>query len=112
MENQNLFISYSHSNKNIFWKIADRLQKDYTICIDRDYLIGGVAQVKEISKGIYNPKLLIPIISDDYCNSDACGEEFELAKRKKKTILPIMLIRYGSNGIDLKISKLTTFYAF
>ena len=110
--NQNIFLSYSHSNKNIVWKIADRLQKIFTIWIDRDYLKGGKVQSKEISNGVNNATLFIPFISDEYCNSDACGREFFLAKENKKIILPIMLVRKASNGVDVKIARLTTFYAF
>ena len=111
MSEQNLFISYSHTNKNIVWKIADRLQKIYKIWIDRDFLIGGKVQSKEISNGVNNASLFLPFISDEYCNSDACKEEFALAKINKKKMLPIMLVRKASNGIDLQIATLTLFLA-
>jgi hypothetical protein len=39
----------------------------------------------EISNGINNATLFIPFISDDYCNSEACREEFSLVKKKEKT---------------------------
>ena len=82
--NQNIFLSYSHSNKNIVLEIADRLTSVLPIWIDRDYLKGGVDQAQEISNGINNAKLFIPFISDEYCKSDACREEFALAKKRKK----------------------------
>jgi len=109
--NQNIFLSYSHSNKNIVWKIADRLQKIFTIWIDRDYLKGGKVQSKEISNGVNNATLFIPFISDEYCKSDSCGKEFALAKENKIIILPIMLLRKASNGIDYEIAGLTLFLA-
>ena len=111
MSNLNIFLSYSHSNKNIVLEIADRLTSVLPIWIDRDYLKGGVDQAQEISNGINNTKLFIPFISDEYCKSDACREEFALAKINKKKMLPIMLVRKASNGIDLQIATLTLFLA-
>ena len=107
---KNIFLSYCHVNENIFHKIADRLKEVYTIWIDRDSLKAGDDQDNEISNGIRNAKIFLPFISNSYCNSKACREEF--AKKKEKLILPIMLQREASNGIDLTIAKLTTFYAF
>ena len=112
MNKQDIFISYSHSNKNIVHKVADRLKQVNPIWIDRDYIKAGTIQDMEISNGINNATLFIPFISDDYCNSEPCREEFTLAKKKKKVMLPIMLVRDAKNGIDLTLAKLTTFYAF
>jgi hypothetical protein len=90
MANVNIFLSYSHT----------RLKVIYPIWIDKYNLKAGDDQDKKISNGINNATLFIPFISDDYCNSEACREEFTLAKKKKKLMLPIMLQRYSSNGIQ------------
>ena len=84
----------------------------HDVWIDTDHLIGGKVQSKEISFGINKAKLFLPFISDEYCNSEACAAELALAKDNKKIILPIMLVRKASNGIDYEIARLTTFYAF
>ena len=84
MSEQKIFISYSHANEDIVHEVANRLKQVYNVWIDRDYLIGGKPQAQEISNGINNATLFIPFISDEYCNSDACREEFALAKNKKK----------------------------
>ena len=112
MNNQNIFLSYSHANKNIVWEIADRLKKIYSIWIDRDILKAGVRLDKEIADGIRNSSLFICFISKEYCNSDACDEEFSLAKSLKKPMLPVMFQREATNGLELTIAKLNTFYAF
>ena len=82
MTKQNIFISYCHANKNIVHKVANRLKEVHNVWIDTDHLIGGIAQSKEISTGINNAKLFLPFISDGYCNSDPCNQEFALAKKK------------------------------
>ena len=110
--NQNIFLSYSRSNKNIVWKIADRLRDIYPIWIDRDRLTGGVRLDKAIADGVRSSILIICFISKAYCESDACNEEFALAKELKKKMLPVMLEREATNGIELTISKLNKFYAF
>jgi hypothetical protein len=112
MANVTIFLSYSHTNRKIVWKIATRLKVIYPIWIDKYNLKAGDDQDKEISNGINNATLFIPFISDNYCDSEACREEFSLAKKRKKLMLPIMLQRDSSNGIDLTLAKLTTFYAF
>ena len=80
--------------------------------IDRDNLKAGDDQDMEISNGIKNATIFLPFISNAYCNSKACRNEFALAKKKEKLMLPIMLVREATNGIDLTIAKLTNFYAF
>jgi len=112
MSKEKIFISYCHANKDIVRKVADRLKQVHNVWIDTDHLKAGVDQDQEISVGIKNSALSIPFISDNYCNSDACKAELAVAKKKKKAMLPIMLVRDASNGVDVKIATLTTFYAF
>ena len=112
MSKQNIFISYSHANKDIVRKVSDRLKQYHDVWIDTDHLIGGKVQSKEISVGIKTSALFILFISDNYCNSDACKAELAVATIYKKAMLPIMLVRDASNGVDVKIATLTTFYAF
>jgi hypothetical protein len=112
MNKQNIFLSYSHTNKNIIWNIADRLKQNHSIRIDRDCLIPGVDQDMEISNEMKNATTFLPFISKNYCNSEACRKEFALAENKGEKFLSVMLEKEVFNGIDYKISNLTTFYAF
>ena len=107
-----LFLSYSHANSKIVHEIADKLKETYKIWIDSDVLKAGIRLDKEIANGIRESSLFICFISNEYCASDACNEEFALAKSLKKSILPVMLVREATNGIELTIAKLKTFYAF
>jgi hypothetical protein len=69
MNKQNIFLSYSHTNKNIVWDTADRLKQSHSTWIDRDCIIPGVDQDMETSNGIMkNSKLFLPFISKNYCN--------------------------------------------
>jgi hypothetical protein len=110
-----LFVSYSHSNKEIVHKIADELTKiNYKIWIDRD-LCEGHMLFADIQKGIENSHIVICFISKNYCNSENCKDEIFHARNKKKKILPIMLDDYfkvEQEGIQLMISRINSFYAF
>ena len=112
MNKQKIFISYCHKNEKVVHKIADRLKEVYPIWIDRDSLIGGVKLDKEIAEGVENSILFLCFISKEYCNSEACNEEFSLAKKLKKKMLPVMLQREAKNGLKLTIARLNTFYMF
>ena len=112
MEKNNVFLSYSHSNENVVHNIANRLKEIYETWIDRDNLKGGDRLDKEIANGVKKCHVFICFISQQYCKSEACNEEFALAKKLKKVMLPVMLEREANNGIELTLSKLNMFYAF
>ena len=105
-------MSYSHANKNIAHKVADRLKEVHNVWIDIDQLRAGDPIDMALSKGITKATLFLPFISDKYCTSNECMAEFALASSMRKKILPIMLVRSASNGIDYAIATLTMFYAF
>jgi hypothetical protein len=109
---QNIFISYSHAHKVIVHKIADKLKAKFTVWIDTDNLKGGVILDQEIEDGIKNTSLFVCFISEKYCESDRCMDEFALANNLGKKILPVMLKREAKNGVELRIAKLNKFYAF
>ena len=112
MANKYIFVSYCHKNEKVVHDVANRLKQTYPIWLDIYNLKPGDNNDKEIADGVRDSSLFICFISNFYCNSNACIEEFYLAKKLKKIILPIMLERSGSNGIELTISKLNLFYAF
>jgi hypothetical protein len=110
-----LFVSYSHSNKEIVHKIADELTKvKYKIWIDRN-LIQGNMLFADIQNGIQTAHIVICFISENYCKSKNCMIEINFAYNKDKKILPIMLDDYfkvEQEGIQLMISRINNFYAF
>jgi hypothetical protein len=112
MVKKQIFVSYCHKNKEVVHKVASRLKEKYPIWLDIYNLKPGDNKDKEITDGVTDSCLFICFISNFYCSSEACTDEFYLAKKLKKIIFPIMLERSGSNGIELTISKLNTFYAF
>ena len=61
---------------------------------------------------IRNSNLFICFVSTEYCNSGACDEEFSLAKKLKKKMIPIMLTQEATNGFELTIVKLKRLDAF
>ena len=73
------------------------MKESFSVWIDRDNLIGGVRLDEKISDGIRNCSLFICFISEKYCGSLPCREEFALAKRLEKKILPVMLQREATN---------------
>ena len=112
MANKHIFVSYCHKNKKVVHDVANRLKQTYTIWLDDDNLKSGENKDEKIADGVRDSSLFICFISNFYCDSSACTDEFFLAKERNKIILPIMLERSGSNGIELTIAKLNKFYAF
>ena len=112
MANKHIFVSYCHKNKKVVHDVANRLKQTYTIWLDDDNLKSGDDKDKKITDGVRDSFLFICFISNFYCESKACREEFSLAKKLNKTMLPIMLERSASNGIELTLSTLNEFYAF
>jgi uncharacterized protein with NAD-binding domain and iron-sulfur cluster len=112
---KHLFVSYSHSNKDIVHRVADELIKlNYKIWIDRD-LTEGHMLFADIQNGIEISHLIICFISKTYCDSQNCMNEITLAYNQKKKILPIMLDDYfkvEKKGIKFMISQINSFYAF
>jgi uncharacterized protein with NAD-binding domain and iron-sulfur cluster len=112
---KHLFVSYSHSNKEIVHRVADELIKlNYKIWIDRD-LTEGHMLFADIQNGIEISHLIICFISKTYCDSQNCMNEITLAYNQKKKILPIMLDDYfkvEKKGIKFMISQINSFYAF
>ena len=109
---ENIFISYSHADKDIVHKIADKLKANFTVWIDKVNLKVGDNQDEKIADGIRHTSLFICFISEKYCESRPCRDEFALANKLGKKILPVMLKREAKNGIELKLARLNTFYAF
>jgi hypothetical protein len=82
---KNIFISYSHADKVIVHQIFDKLKANFTVWIDKVNLKGGDNLDKKIADDIENTSLFICFISEKYCESGPCTDEFALANNKKKT---------------------------
>jgi hypothetical protein len=72
----------------------------------------GDNQDEKIADGIRHTSLFICFISEKYCDSEPCNREIALADNLNIKILPVMLQRHAKNGIELKLARLNTFYAF
>ena len=107
-----IFISYCWKNKQVVHKVADELQKlNYNVWIDRDQ-IPGVNLYTEIANGMRNSHIFMCFISNDYCVSKICMKEVSLAHESGKIILPVMLVRSATNGVELLVSDLLRFNAY
>ena len=113
-----IFISYCQ--KNLFIRdIASKLKEKFEVWIDHEYLKSG-NQDAIIQAGILSSDLFVPFVSKEYCLSSSCTREYELAQRlldkKNKQILPVMIEDIeemeDSNGMLLKVTPLTRFYAY
>jgi hypothetical protein len=109
---KNIFISYSNANRNVVYKIAEKLKANFNVWVDIDNLKVGDNLYENIADGIRNSSLFICFISEEYCMSKCCTEELVFADNLKKKILLVMLQREAKNGVELKIAKLNTFYEF
>jgi hypothetical protein len=87
-----LFLSYSYKNKEIVYKIQNRLEKlNYKIWIDAE---DDDEYNWELTKQrIRESHIIICFISEDYCNSKSCFGELLYAYNKKKSVLPITFDR-------------------
>ena len=112
MNNQKIYLSYSHANKNIVRRVADRLKEVYPIWIDIDHLTAGAKIDEEIANAVKNSSFFICFISKTYCESHACNREFSFANNLRKKILPVMLEREATNGIELSIASLHRLHAY
>jgi hypothetical protein len=86
-----LFISYCHKNKQIVHKVAEKLQQKYEIWIDLNFNNGNL--YREIANGIDESQIFVCFVSKEYCESETCCKEIQLAYDSKKIIMPIMLER-------------------
>ena len=83
MANKHIFVSYCHKNKKVVHDVANRLKETYTIWLDDDNLKSGENKDEKIADGVRDSFLFICFISNFYCDSSACTDEFFLAKQKK-----------------------------
>jgi hypothetical protein len=106
--NNSFFISYSQYDKNIVHKVANALEiKKFKIWIDRDKKQVESDKEKKINQYIKSSKVFICFISENYCKSEACKKELDLAFRNKNNIFPIMLVQNATGGVEHIITNST-----
>jgi len=94
-----VFISYSHANKDEVIFIAQELEhlhSDIRIFLDRKELSPGASWQQEIFEAIDDCKKVIPIFSPSYITSKVCKEEYNIAHfrhrdSEKGVLVPIYL---------------------
>jgi len=94
-----IFISYSHENKDEVDFIVEQLKKKYPewrIFLDRMELNPGSAWQKEIFNALDVCKKIVAIYSPSYLNSKVCKEEYNIAHfihrdSNEEVLIPIYL---------------------
>src|SRR5687768_16601059 len=88
-----IFISYAREDgSEIADEIADRLRSlQHEVFLDVDSIRVGSVWKKELKRRVHWANVLIVIITPASNESDFVYQEIELAKLKKKTILPIQV---------------------
>ena len=78
-----VFISYSHQNKEAADILAKRLREirsGIRIFLDREYLQAGMAWQEEIYKSVERSRYVVAMLSPDYLASKNCRTEFAIAR--------------------------------
>ncbi|KAI8804563.1 Toll/interleukin-1 receptor homology domain-containing protein [Cladochytrium replicatum] len=87
-----IFLSYRHTDAAVVERISDRFkQAGFKVWRDME---GGNMRGDLLSRmrwAIDNSKIVVPIISREYCSSDNCKFEFGYAMQHNKVIFPITL---------------------
>ncbi|KAI8801516.1 hypothetical protein BJ742DRAFT_579543 [Cladochytrium replicatum] len=88
-----IFLSYRHTDSAVVERISDRFkQVGFKVWRDTE---GGNMRGDLLSRmrwAIDNSKIVVPVLSRDYCSSDNCKFEFRYAKQNNKVIFPIALV--------------------
>ncbi|KAI8801517.1 Toll/interleukin-1 receptor homology domain-containing protein [Cladochytrium replicatum] len=87
-----IFLSYRHTDARAVERIPDRF-KQARLNVWRD-MEGGNMRGDLLSRMRWqstNSKIVVPIISKEYCSSDNCKFEFVYAMQNNKVIFPIAL---------------------
>lgn len=87
-----IFISYSHVNKDVVHKIADLLEKNkIKLWIDKTEIGTSDKQIEEMANGLNGSKIALCFLSVDYYKSFYCKREIKYAFKleSKMEIRPI-----------------------
>ncbi|CAF4246723.1 unnamed protein product [Didymodactylos carnosus] len=97
-EKYDMMISYSWNEKELIYKIYDRLVKDgYRIWLDRDNMYGSI--ILRMAEAIENSDFILISMSSAYKKSPNCQAEAEYAYNRKRCIIPLISEEnYRANG--------------
>ena len=95
----NIYISYSHGEKQLCQEICKRLMKyDLNVLCDYEFLNAGADYTEEIKKNIRhaaNNGYFVALCSDNYVNSSYCNKEFQYAHDYEANIIPVALSEHA-----------------
>lgn len=88
-----IFLSYSHKNKDDINELYDILTKKYKLSLwkDTQSIRTGDDFREEIHHGILNAKIFLSCLSKDYIESKNCIKELKLANSLEKKCLLLVL---------------------
>lgn len=92
-----IFISYSRTRDAIDLMSNDLESLSHEVWWDKKELAGGQAWWKEIITNIENADLIIPALSPNFLNSDACRREINYAVALNKRLLPVLVQDIDTN---------------
>lgn len=85
-----VMLSYSHSDKDLCYRLHDRLVKDnFRVWIDRDYMHG--ATMSAMADAIENSQFVVVCMSDSYKQSVYCQSEAHYAFQRQCGFIPIVM---------------------
>jgi hypothetical protein len=85
-----IMLSYSHSDKDLCYRLHDRLIKDnFRVWIDRDYMHG--ATMSAMADAIENSQFVVICMSDSYKQSVYCQSEAHYAFQRQCGFIPIVM---------------------
>jgi len=94
----NIMLSYSHSNKELYHAIYERLVKDgFRVWLDRDEMHG--APMVAMANAIENSEYVLICMSDAYKQSPYCQLEAHYAFERRCRLIPLIITpRYKPDG--------------
>jgi hypothetical protein len=85
-----IMLSYSHSDKDLCYRIHDRLTKDqYRVWLDREYMHG--ATMVAMADAIENSEFILICMSDAYKQSAYCQSEAHYAFERRRYLIPLIV---------------------
>lgn len=89
-EKCDVFLSYSHDDRQVVEQIAAGLKQAGLSCwIDKDELRANAPYNEEIVSGIDAAKVFIAFLSKSYVQKPYCAQEFSRAIDQKKSIMDV-----------------------
>ncbi|CAF1502260.1 unnamed protein product, partial [Didymodactylos carnosus] len=88
-DHYDFMISYSWSEKELVYKIHDRLEADgYKIWLDKDNMFGSI--IERMAEAIEHSDMILVSMSSAYKKSPNCQAEAEYAYNRKRLMIPLI----------------------